>query len=97
MQADFILLSHGHADHVGDTVEIAKRTGATVVAAYELAALAEEKGCESHGMACGGGHAFDFGHVKLVPAAHGSLNAEQARQQLARSVRAAAHAAAWRR
>ncbi len=70
---DAIVVSHGHGDHWGDTVEIAKRTGATVVAAYELAALAEEKGCASHGLACGGGHAFDFGHVKLVPAAHGSM------------------------
>jgi len=70
---DAIVVSHGHGDHWGDTVSIAKRTGATVVAAYELAQLASEKGCESHGLACGGGHRFDFGHVKLVPAAHGSM------------------------
>lgn len=70
---DAIVVSHGHNDHWGDTVEIAKRTGATVVAAYELAALAQARGCRAHGLACGGGHAFDFGHVKLVPAAHGSL------------------------
>lgn len=69
---DAIVVSHGHGDHWGDTVAIAKRTGATVVAAYELAQLASEKGCTSHGLACGGGHRFDFGHVKLVPAAHGS-------------------------
>lgn len=68
-----IVVSHGHGDHWGDTVEIAKRTGALVVAAYELARLAGEKGCESHGLACGGGRKFDFGHVKLVPAAHGSM------------------------
>jgi L-ascorbate metabolism protein UlaG (beta-lactamase superfamily) len=70
---DAIVVSHGHGDHWGDTVAIARRTGALVVAAYELAALASDKGCESHGLACGGGHGFDFGHVKLVPAAHGSL------------------------
>jgi len=70
---DAIVVSHGHGDHWGDTVSIATRTGATVVAAYELARLASDSGCESHGLACGGGHRFDFGHVKLVPAAHGSL------------------------
>src|SRR5687767_337052 len=68
-----IVVSHGHGDHWGDTVAIAKRTGATVVAAYELAQLAMDQGCMAHPLACGGGHAFDFGHVKLVPAAHGSL------------------------
>ena len=70
---DAIAVSHGHGDHWGDTVAIAKRTGALVVAAYELAALAEKHGCRAHGLACGGGRRFDFGHVKLVPAAHGSL------------------------
>ena len=70
---DAILVSHGHGDHWGDTVPIAKRTGAMVVAAYELAQLAIDQGCEAHGLACGGGHAFPFGHVKLVPAAHGSM------------------------
>lgn len=70
---DAIVVSHGHGDHWGDTVSIARRTKATVVAAYELAQLASEEGCESHGLACGGGRQFDFGHVKLVPAAHGSM------------------------
>jgi len=69
---DAIVVSHGHGDHWGDTVEIAKRTGAVVVAAYELATLAGEKGCEAHPLAHGGGRQFDFGHVKLVPAVHGS-------------------------
>ena len=48
-----IVVSHGHGDHWGDTVAIARRTGATVVAAYELAALAEKEGCKAHGLACG--------------------------------------------
>ena len=70
---DAIVVSHGHGDHWGDTVAIALRTGALVVAAYELAQLASDRGCSSHGLACGGGRQFDFGHVKLVPAAHGSM------------------------
>ena len=70
---DAIVVSHGHGDHWGDTVAIAKRTGAIVVAAHELSLLAAERGCSAHGLACGGGRQFDFGHVKLVPAAHGSL------------------------
>jgi len=68
-----IVVSHGHGDHWGDTAAIARRTGATVVAAYELVQYALEQGCTAHPLACGGGHMFDFGHVKLVPAAHGSL------------------------
>lgn len=70
---DAIVVSHGHGDHWGDTVAIAVRTGALVVAAYELAQMASDYGCKSHPLACGGGRSFDFGHVKLVPAAHGSL------------------------
>lgn len=68
-----IVVSHGHNDHWGDTVAIGRRTGALVVAAYELAQLAIDQGCEAHALACGGGRQFNFGHVKLVPAAHGSL------------------------
>lgn len=71
---DAIVVSHGHGDHWGDTVAIARRTGATVVAAYELAQLATDQGCKAHALACGGGRAFPFGHVKLVPAAHGSMS-----------------------
>ena len=44
VQADFILVSHGHGDHVGDTVAIAKRTGATVVANYEISRMAGKAG-----------------------------------------------------
>ena len=44
MKADFILLSHGHGDHVGDTVAIAKRTGATVITNFEVGEWLEEEG-----------------------------------------------------
>jgi L-ascorbate metabolism protein UlaG (beta-lactamase superfamily) len=68
---DYILCSHGHFDHFGDAIELARRTGATIVGTFELVAFAQSKGIENgHGMNVGGGHRFDFGHVKLTPAVH---------------------------
>lgn len=73
VSADAILLTHGHADHLGDTVEIAKRTGATVVAVYELASWLGDQGLEKvHPMQIGGAHTFPFGRVKYTLAFHGS-------------------------
>jgi L-ascorbate metabolism protein UlaG (beta-lactamase superfamily) len=74
VQADFVLVSHGHGDHVGDAVAIAKRTGATVVSNYEIAGWFEKQGVhKAHGMQHGGGFAFPFGRVKLTLAFHGSM------------------------
>ena len=70
-KVDAVLLSHGHGDHLGDAVPIARRDGATVVATFELAAFCASQGAPSHAMHIGGGHRFGFGHVKLVPAFHG--------------------------
>lgn len=71
--ADFILVSHGHGDHVGDTISIAKRTGATVVTNYEISEWLQKKGIKKvHGQQHGGGHNFPFGRVKLTLAFHGS-------------------------
>jgi len=67
-----ILLSHGHADHVGDSVEIAKLTGAPVVATTELAGELGDEGIEAIGPNLGGSHEFDWGTVKFVPAWHDS-------------------------
>jgi L-ascorbate metabolism protein UlaG (beta-lactamase superfamily) len=68
-----ILLSHAHADHVGDTVEIAKRTGATVIATFELAGWLTNQGVENAiGANHGGTVDFDGGSTKLVPAWHTS-------------------------
>jgi L-ascorbate metabolism protein UlaG (beta-lactamase superfamily) len=72
-----ILLSHAHNDHVGDAAAIARRTGATVVAIYEIAAWLEQQGVQSHGMSIGGAHAFPWGWVKLTPAWHGSTFVDQ--------------------
>ena len=68
---DVILLTHGHGDHLGDTVDIAKRTGATVVAIVERAAEIAGNGVENvKDPNFGGTVAFDWGWVKLVPAWH---------------------------
>jgi L-ascorbate metabolism protein UlaG (beta-lactamase superfamily) len=71
--ADAILVSHGHADHLGDTVAIAKRTGATVVCNYEISEWLKGQGLTAvHGQQHGGGHGYPFGRVKLTLAFHGS-------------------------
>jgi L-ascorbate metabolism protein UlaG (beta-lactamase superfamily) len=71
VQLDYILCTHGHFDHFADAVTLAKQTGATVVGTFELVAFAQSRGVErGHGMNVGGGHAFDFGYVKLTPALH---------------------------
>lgn len=73
VEADFVLLSHAHQDHILDAVAIAKRTGATVIAPFEVATWAEGEGVESAvPMNHGGAAAFDFGRVKLTNAVHSS-------------------------
>jgi L-ascorbate metabolism protein UlaG (beta-lactamase superfamily) len=69
---DAILVTHGHGDHLGDTVKIAGKTGALVVSNFEIAEYCARLGCETHAMHIGGGHLFAFGHVKLTIAHHGS-------------------------
>jgi L-ascorbate metabolism protein UlaG (beta-lactamase superfamily) len=73
LEPTHILLTHGHADHYGDTVEIAKRTGAPVLALVEIANELAELGVETvHDPNLGGTIGFDWGWVKLVPAWHSS-------------------------
>jgi L-ascorbate metabolism protein UlaG (beta-lactamase superfamily) len=72
VNADVILLTHGHNDHVGDTVSIASRNHSLVVAPNELAVFLGWKGLNVHPMHIGGAHEFDFGRVKLTQAFHGS-------------------------
>ncbi len=67
-----ILLTHGHGDHYGDTVDIAKRTGAPVLAIVEIANELAEQGLETFDPNLGGTVRFDWGWVKLVPAWHTS-------------------------
>jgi L-ascorbate metabolism protein UlaG (beta-lactamase superfamily) len=70
--ADFILVSHGHSDHVGDAASIAKRTGATLISNYEVVTWFGKQGVKGHPLNHGGGHRFDFGRVKFVNAIHSS-------------------------
>lgn len=71
--ADYILISHGHMDHLADAVDIAKRTGATIVSNYEITLWFGKQGVQkSHPMNHGGGWQFDFGRVKFVNAIHSS-------------------------
>lgn len=66
-----VLLTHGHGDHLGDGIEIAKRNEALVIAPFELAMFCQSKGCTVHPMHIGGHHEFPFGGVKMVVAFHG--------------------------
>ena len=77
VEADVILLTHGHNDHVGDAFAIAERTGAQIVAINELAVYATQKGLQAHGMNIGGAFDFDFGRVKFTQAFHSSSYEEE--------------------
>ncbi|WP_203361490.1 metal-dependent hydrolase [Bacillus sp. REN10] len=69
---DIIILTHGHGDHVGDTIELAKKSGALVIAVNELALYLAHQGLNTHPMHIGGSFEFDFGRVKFTQAFHGS-------------------------
>jgi L-ascorbate metabolism protein UlaG (beta-lactamase superfamily) len=73
VKADFILVSHGHFDHVGDTVDIARRTGATVISNFEIQNWLIRQGIQKvHPQHIGGGFNYPWGRVKLTIAQHGS-------------------------
>jgi L-ascorbate metabolism protein UlaG (beta-lactamase superfamily) len=73
VKADYMLLTHGHGDHIGDGFEIAKRTGAMVVSTFEIVSFAQQvKGIErAHPLHIGGGYNFPVGYIKMTPALHG--------------------------
>jgi L-ascorbate metabolism protein UlaG (beta-lactamase superfamily) len=73
ISADFIILTHGHADHFGDALEIAENNNATIIAVNELANYCISKGADAHNMHIGGSHNFPFGKVKFTIAHHGSI------------------------
>ena len=72
IEADYILITHGHQDHVLDVETIAKRTGAKLISNFEIISWFEQKGLSGHPMNTGGKFDFDFGTVKYVHALHSS-------------------------
>lgn len=73
VETDYILITHGHDDHIGDMVSIAKKNNATVIGLPEVCAYAANKGIKkTHGMNIGGGYNFPFGRVKFTHAQHSS-------------------------
>jgi len=77
VDADYILLTHGHGDHFGDTLSIAKRCDALCICENELASYIASKGARAHTMHIGGSYAFEFGKVKLTQALHTSVTPDQ--------------------
>lgn len=72
VSAQYIIVTHAHGDHIGDSVEIAKKHGATVITNFEIANWFGAQNVTAHPMHIGGGKEFPFGHVKLTQAFHGS-------------------------
>jgi len=76
LEADYILITHAHQDHVLDVEAIAKRTGATVISNFEIVTHFEAKGLTGHPMNIGGTWTFDFGKIHMVNALHSSSFAD---------------------
>ena len=70
--ADYIVLTHGHGDHLGDGIEIARRSNAEIIAVNELANYVASHGARAHNMHIGGAWEFPFGRLKFTIAHHGS-------------------------
>lgn len=73
VRADYIILTHAHGDHIGDSFKIAKKHNATIISIFELANYCSSKGLNTHGMHIGGSHEFDFGRIKFTIAHHGAV------------------------
>ncbi|MBR43104.1 MAG: metal-dependent hydrolase [Gemmatimonadetes bacterium] len=73
IEADYILVTHGHYDHVADLIGLAERTGATCIATFEIASFLESQGLNTSPQHIGGGAHYPFGYVKLTAALHGGM------------------------
>ena len=71
-EADFVIVTHAHSDHLGDAIAIAKRCKATILANFEIAMYCSQQGCRIDPMHIGGSIRLPFGRVKLTAAMHGS-------------------------
>jgi L-ascorbate metabolism protein UlaG (beta-lactamase superfamily) len=73
IETDVIAVTHGHGDHLGDTIAIAQRTGALVISNFEIINYLRQQGLQHvHALHIGGGHGFPWGRISLTPALHGS-------------------------
>ncbi|MBT3387437.1 MAG: metal-dependent hydrolase [Desulfobacula sp.] len=77
VQAEFILVTHGHGDHLGDTLSIADRCNSLCICENELSTYLSSKGLNAHPMHIGGSGNFDFGKIKIIPALHSSVTPDQ--------------------
>lgn len=82
VEANVILLTHAHNDHLGDTVAIAKKNKALVVCSHEAANWLSWQGVNAHGMSIGGSYTFDFGRVQMTPAFHGNGYIDEEKQEI---------------
>ena len=73
IEADYILVTHGHYDHVADLIGLAERTGAVCIATFEIASFLESQGLNTSPQHIGGGAHYSFGYVKLTAALHGGM------------------------
>ncbi len=76
IKADYIVLTHAHGDHFGDTEEIARNNDSTIISVFEMAEYMQGKGFKAHGVHIGGGFNFPFGRIKFTIAHHGSSTDE---------------------
>lgn len=76
VSADYIILTHGHGDHIGDAFAIAERCKSTFICVDEMADYCESKGHKVHSMHIGGSYNFDFGRIKFTIAHHGTKTSD---------------------